>query len=167
MFSGVHIPGFLSFRTLLAKCIGLCAGLGGGLSVGKEGPFVHISTVLANMWSHVGPFHDMRESQTLKRSMLAVAVAAGVTATFGAPMGGVLFSIEVTATYFMVRSLWKAFVTSAVCVITFKLLHSLQSVELFGSTNLPPYQFSCEMISFAVLGGGVYRGGDGCVLQGW
>jgi H+/Cl- antiporter ClcA len=41
--------------------------------------------------------------------MLAAAVAAGVTATFGAPIGGVLFSIEVTSTYYFVSNLWKAF----------------------------------------------------------
>lgn len=33
--------------------------------------------------------------ETYRLQLLAVAVSAGVTATFGAPVGGVLFSIEV------------------------------------------------------------------------
>lgn len=41
--------------------------------------------------------------------MLASAVAAGTTVAFGAPIGGVLFSIEVASTYYMVGNLWKAF----------------------------------------------------------
>lgn len=45
--------------------------------------------------------------------MLAASVAAGVTATFNAPIGGVLFSIEVTTTYYVVGDLWKAFFTAA------------------------------------------------------
>lgn len=44
--------------------------------------------------------------------MLTAAVASGVTATFGAPIGGVLFSIEVSSTYYMVSNLWKAFFCS-------------------------------------------------------
>lgn len=38
-----------------------------------------------------------------RRQILAAGVAAGVTATFGTPVGGVLFSIEVTSTYYAVR----------------------------------------------------------------
>lgn len=41
--------------------------------------------------------------------MLAASVAIGVVATFGAPIGGVLFSIEVTSTYYFVSNLWKTF----------------------------------------------------------
>ena len=54
------------------------------------------------------------------------AVAAGVTATLGAPVGGVLFSIEVTATYYLVSNLWRAFVCSIFCVFTFELIHALK-----------------------------------------
>jgi len=38
--------------------------------------------------------------------MLAAAVGAGVTATFGTPIGGVLFSIEVTSSNYIVANLW-------------------------------------------------------------
>jgi len=51
--------------------------------------------------------------------MLAASVAAGVTAAFGAPIGGVLFSIEVTSAYYMVSNLWRGFFVSVVTVFSF------------------------------------------------
>ena len=67
--------------------------------------------------------------------MLAASVAAGVTATFGAPIGGVLFSIEVTSTYYMVSNLWKAFFCSVWGILAFKFFAILGSVELFNPTE--------------------------------
>lgn len=41
--------------------------------------------------------------------MLASACAVGVGSCFASPVGGVLFSIEVTTTYFAVRNYWRGF----------------------------------------------------------
>ncbi|KAL3907258.1 MAG: hypothetical protein SGPRY_010238 [Prymnesium sp.] len=66
--------------------------------------------------------------------MLAVASAVGVSATFGAPMGGVLFSIEVTAQYFLVSLYWRCFFA---CVIGEALLHSWwHADEQFGINSM-------------------------------
>lgn len=54
---------------------------------------------------------------------LPPAVAAGVTAVFGAPVGGVLFSIEVTMTHYRVGNLWRAFICAVLCVSTFEALN--------------------------------------------
>ena len=53
--------------------------------------------------------------------MLAAGCAAGVAATFGAPVGGVLFSIEVTATYYSVAHLWKAMFTAVAAAVVFRV----------------------------------------------
>jgi len=52
---------------------------------------------------------------------MTAAVAVGVTATFGAPIGGVLFAIEVSSTTFTVANLWKSFFASTITIILFKL----------------------------------------------
>lgn len=109
ILAGVNIYRYLSFRTLIGKCLGLFAAISAGLSVGREGPFVHVAAGIVNKLSKFKPFNDIYHNQSLKRQMLTASVAAGVTATFGAPIGGVLFSIEVTSTYYMVNNLWKAF----------------------------------------------------------
>jgi chloride channel 2 len=54
--------------------------------------------------------------------MMAAAVAAGITATFGAPIGGVLFSIEVSSTYYMVSNFWKAFFCTTCGVVFYRFL---------------------------------------------
>jgi chloride channel 2 len=54
--------------------------------------------------------------------MLAAACAVGVACTFAAPIGGVLFSIEVTATYFAVRNYWRGFYSAVCGAFVFRLL---------------------------------------------
>jgi chloride channel 2 len=109
ILAGVNIYRYLSFQTLIGKIIGLTAALSAGLSIGKEGPFVHLAGGVTNKLCKLPCFKDIQNNHSLKKQMLAAAVAAGVTATFGAPIGGVLFSIEVTSTYYFVSNLWKGF----------------------------------------------------------
>ena len=88
---------YLSVRTLTAKVLGLTLALGAGLPLGKEGPFVHISCCLVmTLINHTSLFPVIRRSKPLRMQMLAVGCAVGVSSTFGAPIGGVLFSLEVT-----------------------------------------------------------------------
>ena len=41
---------------MIGKLIGLFAGLASGLSIGKEGPFVHLAAGIANKLSKLKPF---------------------------------------------------------------------------------------------------------------
>ena len=47
IMAGVKLPGMLSKKTLLAKVLGMICMLSSGMSLGKEGPFVHISGCIA------------------------------------------------------------------------------------------------------------------------
>lgn len=46
---GVVLKEYLSFRTFVAKIVGLTTTLGSGMPLGKEGPFVHIASVVASL----------------------------------------------------------------------------------------------------------------------
>ena len=65
----------------------LCIGLGG--SVGREGPIVQIGSALA---SSLGQIVHMSESRM--RILVACGAAAGISATFNAPITGVFFGFE-------------------------------------------------------------------------
>ena len=119
ILAGVNIYRYLSFQALIGKIFGTWIGFCAGLSIGKLGPFVHISCGIANKLAKLKVFKDIANNHSTRRSMLAAAVGCGVTSVFGTPIGGVLLSIELTSSYYMVSNLWKAFFCSIVTVIAF------------------------------------------------
>lgn len=69
--------------------------------------------------------------------MLAAACAVGVASDFGAPIGGLLFSIEVTSTYFAVRNYWRGFFASVVAAFVFRILSILVTEENVSLSKQP------------------------------
>lgn len=61
--------------------------------------------------------------------MLIVAISVGTAATFHAPFGGVLFSMEMINTYYMVGILWKSFFAGTISVIVLKTLFTLPLIK--------------------------------------
>jgi chloride channel 3/4/5 len=61
ILSGFVIRDFLGFWTLLIKSFGLSLSVGSGLSVGKEGPSVHVACCIGNVVSQL--FGKFRRSQ--------------------------------------------------------------------------------------------------------
>ena len=51
ILSGVYLSEYLSFKTLVAKIIGLCLSAGAGISIGKEGPLVHASAIIGTLYT--------------------------------------------------------------------------------------------------------------------
>ena len=97
ILSGFVIPHFLDFKVLVVKAIGAVFAVASGMCLGKEGPFVHISTCVAYL---VGMcFPKYRENGRKLREVLSAGCASGLSVAFGAPIGGVLFSYEVLSSY--------------------------------------------------------------------
>ena len=96
---------YLDARTLAAKTLGLIATASSGLCLGRLGPFVQISACIANLLMKIKFFKKLKKAEYEKNSLLAAACATGVATAFGSPFGGVLFSIEVTSTYYPVNNL--------------------------------------------------------------
>merc|ERR1719341_947507 len=93
---GVVLKEYLTFRTLVAKVVGLTATLGSGMPLGKEGPFVHIASIVATLLTKlVTSFQGIYANESRNSEMLEAACAVGVACCFASPIGGVLFSIEV------------------------------------------------------------------------
>ena len=93
ILSGFVIPNFLDLKVLVVKAVGAVFAVSTGMCLGKEGPFVHISTCVAYL---VGMrFPKYRENGRKMRELLSAGCSAGLSVAFGAPIGGVLFSYEV------------------------------------------------------------------------
>jgi CIC family chloride channel protein len=74
----------------------LCIGSGG--SVGREGPIVQIGSALGSTLGQTLKLSDERI-----RNLVACGAAAGIAATFNAPIAGVIFALEVILGEFSVR----------------------------------------------------------------
>ncbi|KAF8820266.1 chloride transporter, chloride channel (ClC) family protein [Cardiosporidium cionae] len=139
---------------LFTKCIGLCFAVASGLSLGKEGPFVHIACCWANIISRFSMHYSTNEAK--KRELFSAAAASGVTVAFGAPLGGVLFSLEEVSTYFPAKTLWMSFfaaVTTAVCYKNLdpRATGRLSLFQLDTSSFVDSWHLF-ELIPFALLG---------------
>ncbi len=96
IIAGFVMKGFLGFWTLLIKSICLPLAIASGLSVGKEGPSVHYAVCTGNVISRF--FDKYKRNAAKTREILSACAAAGVAVAFGSPIGGVLFSLEVSVT---------------------------------------------------------------------
>jgi len=154
ILSGVVKPVLLSKRLIVAKIAGLIFSLLAGLSVGKEGPFVHVSSAIADQFMRLSLFKHLRTQDAKRLEVLACACASGVSGSFGTAFGGVLFSIEFTASAYSVRTLPKAFLTSAVAMIVFFLLGVSDQLSLFNANrNVSQWlPYAHEMASFVLIG---------------
>lgn len=83
---------------------------------------MHIASIVATLMTKLQSFQGIYENESRSNEMLAAACAVGVACCFAAPIGGVLFSIEVTAVYFAVRDYWRGFFAAGIGALTFRLL---------------------------------------------
>uniref|UniRef100_A0A8C6UUM2 Chloride channel 2c n=1 Tax=Neogobius melanostomus TaxID=47308 RepID=A0A8C6UUM2_9GOBI len=156
---GVVLKEYLTFKTFVAKVIGLTCALGSGLPLGKEGPFVHIASLCAALLSKfMSLFGGIYENESRNIEMLAAACAVGVGCCFAAPIGGVLFSIEVTSTFFAVRNYWRGFFAATFSAFIFRVLAVWNKDEetitaLFKTRFRLEFPFDLqELPAFAVIG---------------
>ncbi|KAJ7777446.1 Cl-channel protein [Mycena metata] len=133
ILGGYVFTAFLSPWTLLIKALGLALAVASGLSLGKEGPLVHVSCCMAYFLSRF--FKQFRNNEAQQRKLLAAAAAAGVSVAFGSPLGGVLFGLEELDTFANESEvMWRGFVASAVAAV------ALQWVNPFGTSKLVLFQ---------------------------
>ncbi|MAT14749.1 MAG: hypothetical protein CMJ46_05695 [Planctomyces sp.] len=92
--------GLIRPRVALVKILasGICIGTGG--SVGREGPIVQIGAALGSI---AGQFFKL--SARNMKVLVASGSAAGISATFNAPLAGVMFASEIILGNFAVESL--------------------------------------------------------------
>jgi CIC family chloride channel protein len=78
-------------RVLPVKFIAGVAGIGGGLTLGREGPTVQMGGATGLM---VSTWFRVRQGEGERKALISAGAAAGLAAAFNAPLAGMIFVLE-------------------------------------------------------------------------
>ncbi|KAF2100761.1 hypothetical protein NA57DRAFT_65163 [Rhizodiscina lignyota] len=151
LVSGFVLHGYLGVKTLTIKSLALILSVASGMSLGKEGPYVHIATCVGNIACRL--FAKYNHNDGKRREVLSASSAAGVAVAFGAPIGGVLFSLEEVSYYFPPKTLFRTFFCCIAAALSLKFLnpYGTGKIVLFEVRYLTDWKFF-EIIAFILTG---------------
>lgn len=85
----------IGLRILVFKIVGLVLSVGGGLSVGSEGPLVHTAACVAYfLMKYIPDFTEILDSPSITKQIFAASAAVGVSSAFNAPVGGITLNYD-------------------------------------------------------------------------
>lgn len=139
-FSRGDIPRRVMLQKLLTGALSIGSGGGGG----REGPIIHVGASVGISIAHL-----FRLTRDQSRTLIACGAAAGISGIFNAPMGGVMFVLEVILGDFRLKT-FTPVVVSAVAATAI-------TRNVYGSFTLvsAPSGFHIELpeyLLFIVLG---------------
>ena len=195
--NGVRVKRFASGRLLLVKIVGTIASVSSGLAVGPEGPLVHIGAIIGascskisnlilrifpnnslflfneDLWSFVTTELSHFSIDSERRDLVSIGAAAGFAAAFGAPIGGLLFSMEEASSYFDHSLFLKTLSATAVATFCLAVHHgnlSQYSIISLGTFETPNENIFLNRVAelplyifVAIVGGGL----GGLFCKGW
>jgi len=137
--SGVIRP-----RVVLVKSLASALSIGTGGSVGREGPIVQIGSAVG---STLGQW--LKLSGARLRTLVGCGAAAGIAATFNAPIAGAIFALEVILGDFAIRHFSPIVISSVIATVVSR--HFLGDIPAF---IVPEYQMvsAWELPIYLLLG---------------
>lgn len=157
ILSGFVIRRFLGTYTFVAKTIALVLAIASGMSLGKEGPYVHLATATGNILTRFFPF--VTENEAIQKQILSASALSGVALAFGSPLGGVLFILEEINHSLPSNQLFQIFFCSIISTLFLKFL------DPYGTGNSVLFELSyssdwkpIELLFFIMIGlaGGIF-----------
>ena len=144
ILNGVKVDNAMDISTLIIKIVAVEFAVISGLAVGKEGPLLHIGAIVG--W--IIPYLPMKcfecfRNDTDKRTFMAAGASAGVSAAFGSPIGGALFTYEISkpTSFWTFSMLWRVFFTCAISTLTLAILYSLNNGSVLSLNSAAVLKF--------------------------
>ena len=109
--------GIIRPRVVIVKAFASAICIGSGGSVGREGPIVQIGAAFG---SSVGQFFRIPKPKL--RLLVACGAAAGISATFNAPIAGLLFALEVILGEFTIHIFTPIIISSVLSAVVSRII---------------------------------------------
>ena len=135
----------LGTHVALAKGAAAAICIGTGFSLGRIGPLILMASTFG---SEVGQRMGLSVEDT--RTMVGCGAAAALTTAFNAPLGGVIFAIELIVTEFRTRSFIPLVVATVIATAVARAIKG----DISAFDSLPPYSLNSplEYPLYLVLG---------------
>src|SRR6267378_1011097 len=136
--------GIISLRASLVKTISALFSISTGASIGREGPLIQLSSLVASL---VGRLRNCPIPQ--RRHLVACGAAAGMASAYNAPIAGSFFVAEIVLGTVVVESLGPLILAAVVATFTAQLLHGGGPIYRSPGFNLHTHW---ELILLSLVG---------------
>jgi CIC family chloride channel protein len=136
--------GFIRMRVVLVKALASALSIGSGGSVGREGPIVQVGSAFG---STIGQIFQV--SARRMKTFVGCGAAAGIAATFNAPVAGAIFASEIILGDFSVSSIAPIMIASVMGTV---ISHSIYGDYPSFVPPLYELQTPIELVFYAILG---------------
>ena len=189
--NGVRAPNLVGLPLFVVKIVATVLSVSSGLACGPEGPFIHLGSMIGMScarlmkqirhvhfllapkwrtrllsWIDVDLMHFGCDAE--RRDLVSIGAAAGFAAAFGAPVGGLLFSLEEASSFFSHSMFLRTLVATALGTFCLAIHHgdlteySVINLRNFHSPNTDIFLSRFEELplymlvgaAFGFLGGG-------------
>jgi len=135
-------------RVVFVKLVASAICIGSGGSTGREGPIIQIGSAFG---SSIGQFFKMSSERV--KILLGCGAAAGMAATFNAPIAGALFSLEIILGDFSIKTFSPIIISSVIgTAISWKFLGSAPAFILPAYQLVSNYEFLLYLLMGILMG---------------
>ena len=140
---------FKWFGELVTKFIGGILAIGAGMSMGREGPSVHLGALVGSGIKEV-----TKRSEVEEKYLVTCGASAGISSTFNAPLAGVIFSLEELHKFFSPLLLICTLVASGTSNFISRMIlgsHTSFQYNFMLPKDIPYYIFAIITVIFCII----------------
>ena len=140
---------FKWFGELVTKFAGGILAIGTGMSMGREGPSVHLGALVGSGIKEV-----TKHSEVEEKYLVTCGASAGISSTFNAPLAGVIFSLEELHKFFSPLLLICTLVASGTSNFISRMIlgsHTSFQYNFMLPKDIPYYIFAIITVIFCII----------------
>ena len=140
---------FRWFGELITKFVGGILAIGAGMSMGREGPSVHLGSLVGS-----GVKELTKRSEVEEKYLVTCGASAGISSTFNAPLAGVIFSLEELHKFFSPLLLICTLVASGTSNYVSRMILGSQTSFQYNFVlpeGIPYYIFAIITVVFCII----------------